>query len=301
MHTTNLRKVGGSVMLAVPPVLLNLLRLEAGATVAVKVENGRLIVEPKPRPAMTTLSQLHRWHSRLTRKPMPAEERDRGLDATRRGRRIDHECAATSLWFRSTASIRLLNSAAEPARADHLAYRIQRTRTKLPVTHAQSPAVGESCSPNRLCGADLPASARPALCVGDQHASVSAYSIAQRWQAKSIALPPEILDDVLARDCDFVYLNPSALRLIDVALLQQQLRGEREGQRDRRAQRDLEAEVVGKARRSLGVMENSVRVRSGSVIVANCTSTPPWRCSTPAQRRWPAARRDSSPAPRRSR
>jgi antitoxin ChpS len=57
MHTTNLRKVGGSVMLAVPPVLLKLLQLDAGATVAVGVENGRLIVEPKPRPRHT-LAQL---------------------------------------------------------------------------------------------------------------------------------------------------------------------------------------------------------------------------------------------------
>ena len=32
MHTTNLRKVGGSVMLAVPPALLDLLRIGAGAT-----------------------------------------------------------------------------------------------------------------------------------------------------------------------------------------------------------------------------------------------------------------------------
>jgi len=31
MHTTNLRKVGGSVMLAAPPVLLDLLRLNVGA------------------------------------------------------------------------------------------------------------------------------------------------------------------------------------------------------------------------------------------------------------------------------
>ncbi len=50
MHTTNLRKVGGSIMLAVPPVLLNLLDLKAGATVTVEVENGRLIVEPRQRP-----------------------------------------------------------------------------------------------------------------------------------------------------------------------------------------------------------------------------------------------------------
>lgn len=53
MHKTNLRKVGGSVMLAVPPVLLNLLRLKAGAQVAVDVENGRLIVEPQSRPRYT--------------------------------------------------------------------------------------------------------------------------------------------------------------------------------------------------------------------------------------------------------
>jgi antitoxin ChpS len=53
MHTTNLRKVGGSVMLVIPPVLLNLLHLKADAAVAVDVENGRLIVEPKPRPHYT--------------------------------------------------------------------------------------------------------------------------------------------------------------------------------------------------------------------------------------------------------
>jgi len=31
MHTTSLRKVGGSVMLAVPPALLNILQLQPGA------------------------------------------------------------------------------------------------------------------------------------------------------------------------------------------------------------------------------------------------------------------------------
>ena len=33
MHTTNLRKVGGSIMLAVPPALLDLLNLRVGAKV----------------------------------------------------------------------------------------------------------------------------------------------------------------------------------------------------------------------------------------------------------------------------
>jgi Growth regulator len=49
MHTTNLRKVGGSVMLAVPPAILDLLRLNAGAKVGLAVDNGRLVVEPRPR------------------------------------------------------------------------------------------------------------------------------------------------------------------------------------------------------------------------------------------------------------
>ncbi|MBI5165229.1 MAG: antitoxin [Magnetospirillum sp.] len=47
---TTLRKVGGSVMLAVPPSLLDLLHLRAGATVDVAVDNGRLVVQPKARP-----------------------------------------------------------------------------------------------------------------------------------------------------------------------------------------------------------------------------------------------------------
>jgi len=50
MHTTNLRKVGGSVMLAVPPAILDLLHLQAGSTVGIAVEDGRLVVDPKLRP-----------------------------------------------------------------------------------------------------------------------------------------------------------------------------------------------------------------------------------------------------------
>jgi antitoxin ChpS len=50
MHTTNLRKVGGSIMLAVPPAILDLLHLRAGATVGLAVDHGRLVIEPAPRP-----------------------------------------------------------------------------------------------------------------------------------------------------------------------------------------------------------------------------------------------------------
>jgi antitoxin ChpS len=53
MHTTNLRKVGGSVMLAVPPALLDVLQLQPGAKVGIAAERGRLIVEPRPRPRYT--------------------------------------------------------------------------------------------------------------------------------------------------------------------------------------------------------------------------------------------------------
>lgn len=53
MHTTNLRKVGGSVMLAIPPALLDVLHLRAGAKVGLAVDNGRLVVEPSARPRYT--------------------------------------------------------------------------------------------------------------------------------------------------------------------------------------------------------------------------------------------------------
>lgn len=53
MHTTNLRKVGGSVMLAVPPTILDLLSLAVGAKVDIGVESGRMIVKPRKRPKYT--------------------------------------------------------------------------------------------------------------------------------------------------------------------------------------------------------------------------------------------------------
>ena len=53
MHKTNLRKVGGSVMLAVPPALLDILRLRPGAQVGIAIESGRLVVEPQQRPRYT--------------------------------------------------------------------------------------------------------------------------------------------------------------------------------------------------------------------------------------------------------
>jgi antitoxin ChpS len=53
MHTTSLRKVGGSVMLAVPPALLDILQLQPGAKVGIAVESGRLVMDPRPRRRYT--------------------------------------------------------------------------------------------------------------------------------------------------------------------------------------------------------------------------------------------------------
>jgi antitoxin ChpS len=53
MYTTSLRKVGGSLMLAVPPALLDVLHLSAGARVGLAVENGRLVIESCTRPRYT--------------------------------------------------------------------------------------------------------------------------------------------------------------------------------------------------------------------------------------------------------
>ncbi|EIW3594536.1 antitoxin [Salmonella enterica] len=50
MHTTRLKKVGGSVMLTVPPALLNALSLGSDNEVGMVIDNGRLIVEPRRRP-----------------------------------------------------------------------------------------------------------------------------------------------------------------------------------------------------------------------------------------------------------
>jgi antitoxin ChpS len=67
MHTTSLRKVGGSVMLAVPPALLDVLSLRPGAKVDLAVECGRLMVEPHPRPRYTLDELLAQCNPRARR------------------------------------------------------------------------------------------------------------------------------------------------------------------------------------------------------------------------------------------
>lgn len=58
MIHTNLRKVGGSIMLAVPPTLLKKLGLDAGKAVSLDVQDGRLLVEPKNKPSYRLVDLL---------------------------------------------------------------------------------------------------------------------------------------------------------------------------------------------------------------------------------------------------
>ena len=56
MHTATLRAVGGSISVTLPRQMLRALGLAAGASVAVTVEDGRLVLAPaRPR---YTLAQL---------------------------------------------------------------------------------------------------------------------------------------------------------------------------------------------------------------------------------------------------
>ena len=84
MHTTNLRKVGGSVMLAVPPALLDILRLQPGAKVGIAIESGRLVVEPKLRRRFTLDELLAKCNPRARR----TKEEKEWIDSRRVGREL---------------------------------------------------------------------------------------------------------------------------------------------------------------------------------------------------------------------
>jgi antitoxin ChpS len=84
MYITNLRKVGGSIMLAVPPAILELLHLTAGTTVGVSVSGGRLVIEPKPRPRYTLAELLA---ASDYSQPQPPAERE-WVDAPAVGREL---------------------------------------------------------------------------------------------------------------------------------------------------------------------------------------------------------------------
>jgi antitoxin ChpS len=84
MYAINLRRVGGSVMLAVPPAFLDQLHLQAGATVEVSVANGHIVIDPKPRPRYTLEELLA---ASDYSKPPTADERE-WMDAPAVGREL---------------------------------------------------------------------------------------------------------------------------------------------------------------------------------------------------------------------
>jgi antitoxin ChpS len=84
MPSTHLRKVGGSVMMAVPSAILEQLQLQAGATVNLAIEGGRLIVEPKRKPRYSLEELLAQCEADA---PVSAEDRE-WLDAHPVGREI---------------------------------------------------------------------------------------------------------------------------------------------------------------------------------------------------------------------
>jgi antitoxin ChpS len=86
MHTTSLRKVGGSIMMAVPPALLDVLHLEVGSTVGLTIDAGRLVVEPEPKPRYT-LEQLLAEAEASGEYPLPPAERE-WIDAPPIGREL---------------------------------------------------------------------------------------------------------------------------------------------------------------------------------------------------------------------
>jgi antitoxin ChpS len=73
MHTTTLRKVGGSVMLAVPPIFLNQLHWQVGETVGLSVVDGQLVIAPQPKPHYTLAELLA---ASDYSQPQPTEERE---------------------------------------------------------------------------------------------------------------------------------------------------------------------------------------------------------------------------------
>lgn len=49
MHTAKLRSVGGSTMVAIPPHIMEELRLAPNSTVGLTIERGKIVIRPKPR------------------------------------------------------------------------------------------------------------------------------------------------------------------------------------------------------------------------------------------------------------
>jgi len=83
-HRARLRKVGGSVMVAIPPALLDALDLKPDATVGMRVQAGKLMLEPEMRRRYTLDDLLAQCDADA---PGTAEDRA-WLDAPPEGREV---------------------------------------------------------------------------------------------------------------------------------------------------------------------------------------------------------------------
>jgi antitoxin ChpS len=83
MHKAKFRAVGGSVMVAIPPHMLEALRLKPNANVEISIEGNRLVIEPKTARGRIGLAARLAMCDCST--PPSAEERA-WLDTPRKGR-----------------------------------------------------------------------------------------------------------------------------------------------------------------------------------------------------------------------
>lgn len=81
MHSATLRKVGGSVMVAIPPVMLNELDMKAGEEVRLETDGTNVVIKPAPRKgwALAALLMASDYDTALT------EEEREWVDAPRFG------------------------------------------------------------------------------------------------------------------------------------------------------------------------------------------------------------------------
>jgi len=82
-HETRLRKVGGSVMLAIPPALLDALEMTTDSTVELSIKSGKLLVEMQRGPRYSLDELLAQCDAKKRR----TEERG-WIDAPTVGREI---------------------------------------------------------------------------------------------------------------------------------------------------------------------------------------------------------------------
>jgi len=73
MPFATLRSAGGSVVLAIPKRILDLVHLQSGSQVNIDIQDGKLIVEPKKKPRYTLTELMARCD---LSQPMGTEERE---------------------------------------------------------------------------------------------------------------------------------------------------------------------------------------------------------------------------------